>query len=304
MIGTSSKVSIIFFMTVFVNSKVFSKVRGYQALTTYILILAKYSHRRLTFGKSKTQALKAISNNIGVSVNTLRNHLKVLEGFNLCYEHNNQIIFRSNKELQELFPRKGGAKYVFFVFTNKQQLKKQIRAIPLWSSVSKQNKAIARRAKYDTIKTSIEKGRPISKKDYNFFKRQNTDKLFIPNAILTTKKVLELSNRRSNATATRRKKEATITGRYKRKRAYKYYGFNRTYTEFNELRRAGIIPNYAKFNNGTIFWDMPTIFTENKGYIQVKAGHILIKNTTKIGNFSNFFSNSKKKEKKKIYKDV
>ncbi len=291
-------------MATFVNSIVFSKFKDSQALATYILLLAKYPHKRLTFGKSRTQALNAISLNIGVSVNTLRNHIKVMEGFNLCYEHNNQIIFRSNKELQELFPREGKAKYVFFIFTNKQQLKVQIRNLPLWSSVSKQNKAIEKRAKYNTIKTSIEKGRPISKKDHNFFKRQNADKLCIPTAVLTTKKVLLLTNRRSPATATRRKKEATITGRYKRKRAYKYYGFNRTYTEFNELRRAEIIPNYAKFNNGTIFWDMPTIFTENKGYIQEKAGHILIKNTTKNGYFAAYDWNSKKKEKKKNYKDV
>lgn len=289
-------------MRIYVNKRVFSSHWDKPFLCTYALLLAYYPHRRITFGSSKTQSLKAVSNNIGTSVNTLRNHLKVMEGFNLCYEHNNQIIFRSNKELHELYPRKGDAQYLYFVFTAKSELKRLIRNIPLMSSISRQNKAIAKRAKHRTIKTSIEKGRPVSKKDYLFFKKFNADKLQIDNAILTTKKVLQLTNRMSNATATRRKKELALNGKYKRKRAFKYHGFTRTYQEFTELRRAEIIPQYAKFHNGTIFWDTPTIFYENMGYLEVKAGHILIKNTTKVGNFSYFSYKNEEIRKKKNQK--
>lgn len=241
----------------YISKVIFSNLYENAALSTYLCIIGTMTHRRIAFGSSKTAALKATADKLKVGVNTLRNHIKIMEGFNLCYEHNNQIIFRSNEELDKLYPKENGKqpKKLYFIFENRAGLKKIIRNIPILSNLRRQEKYIECNSKHRNIISKIENNFPVSKAERKFLSKFNADREQNQFTFLSNKAIATKVNRKSLFTSVRRKKELVQAGLISYHRREALVMTNVSEQDFRIMQREELIPYYCKYRNGDIIKD-------------------------------------------------
>lgn len=209
------------------------------------LQLLKENKQFYTHGDKKKKVMDFISRSIHMSKSSVYNHLSILESKGLVIKSKNGFRLASRKEISEIFKDKKRKLYIPVHVRSLREIKNILKLIPVFSNLKSQEKVLAERQHLCTIKSDIDSGKFVSKKDFRKYKK-SLDKKKVevndPDVNLSLIGIAKMMGCRSENTGLKYKNIAIEKDLILSEKRSDYYGKVESKKEFYTRKELGDYP--------------------------------------------------------------
>lgn len=228
------------------------------SLEIYILLVKRFSGNKRYYHKpkAKTEKIKYLAKEIGMSFTQVNKHLNLLVKKGLVQFFSTEIRLSGNNDFKKGISKK--IKYVFIPekVNEKSKIKKLLKALPLYSHLKLQQKVIRRKEHYINIYDLAKKGKYVHFKKYKSLKRylKNGGSLKVNKHLTASvnkiKQVLNLKSRHTIVSIKKLLKEYGIVDYSSDLILLKN---NVSVQMYKAMKDVGVISKHSFFRNNKVF---------------------------------------------------
>jgi hypothetical protein len=212
----------------------FHKEGTLDALSFFCFAKAVYERNPIFYNYTNLK----LSQQLGISVSTLRARLNYLTSKGLVHRHSGHLCFLGLDKLCQKYVGKRYSKSMGNILqipigANLSETKFLVGSYPILVSIKRQQKQISKKGALKSLHAKAEKNIPLQKGEYGKYKKylklkakgEDPLKSFEENVILSSKKQAELSNRSSRTTGVKRRKLLEKSNLVQTQRNFVTYGW-------------------------------------------------------------------------------